>query len=345
MIRALARFALLAWAAATVAAAGWALAQHPFARPIIERSAEDARAALARAMTRAATPEALAAQLTAALAADDPDAIALTLAIADDHATALPADLRARAQARLDADQGWLATAESCVTCMADIRSCRSLALIGACAIPFELSPAGDVNALRRQGTAWIAGNEVDELEAALAGVGLAATAATVATLGGSAPLKIGVTTLRVARRAEALTPGLSRALIRTAREAGGAERLAAVAGDVTRIARATSPAEVLGVLRLADDAADLARLARLTEVAGADSRKALALLGKARALRLLNRVSQAAVATLGLIALAVAQVTALALAALKLALRRALSRRRPRSPVAEPPISRDHRR
>ncbi|MFB2595617.1 hypothetical protein ACEYYB_12295 [Paracoccus sp. p4-l81] len=346
MIRAIARLALLIWAGVTVAAAAGALSQHPFAQPLVERSADQARAALSRAMARAATPEALAARIEAALAADDADQIALMLAIADDQATPLPADLRARATERLAQDQGWMATAGACLTCMADIRSCRSLTLIGACAIPFEISPAGDVNALRRQGMAWASGDDVDEIEAALAGLGLAATAATVATVGGAAPIKTGVTALRVARRAEAISPGLNAALIRATREAGGAERLADMAGDVTRIARATSPAEVLGVVRLADDAPDLARLARLAEVAGPDSRKALTLLGKARALRVLNRVSTAAVAAIGLVALAAAQVTALALAALKLALRRALHHRpAPSARLAPPPISRDHRR
>lgn len=344
MIRALARLALLLWAITTVAAAAWALAQHPFAQPVIERTADQARAALTRAMARAATPEELTARITAALAADDPDQVALMLAIADDHATPLPADLRAQAQAVVEADQGWMATVGACMSCMADIRSCKSLSLIGACAIPFELSPAGDVNALRRQGMAWASGEDVDEVEATLAGLGLAATAATVATVGGAAPVKIGVGALRVARQADALSPGLTRVLTRAATEAGGVERLTSVAGDVTRIARATSPAETLPLLRLADDAPDLARMARLAEVAGPDTRKAVTLLGKARALRALNRVSTLAVAAIGLVALAGAQVLALALAALKLALRPRRARSARSGRVAEPPLSRHNR-
>lgn len=329
MIRALARLALLLWAVATVAAAGWALAHHPFARPVLERSADEVRAALTRAMAREVTPDWLFPRLQVALEDDDPDQIELLMQIAADHGITPPEHLRARVQARLAEEQGWKATAQSCAACMGDINACRSLSQIGTCAIPFELSPLGDLNALRRNADSWLHDQPVDQLEVGLALAGLAATGATVVTAGGSAPVKIGATALRVARRADALSPGMTRALRRAATEAGGAERLAGMAGDVTRIARATSPAEVLPVLRLAQDAPDLARLTRFAESAGQKTRKALIVLGKARALRALNRLSTLAVATIGLVALAAAQIGALMAAILKLLLRRAVAPRR----------------
>lgn len=359
MIRALARTAILIWTLACLAASGVILARHPFAAPMVERTGAEARAALARAVAATVSPEWLAPRLAAAVAEGDADAAALHLELAAEHGIALPEDLHAEAEALVAARGGTWETAADCAACAWDITACRTLAQIGACAIPVELSPLGDLNALRRAGTDWITGAEVDEVEAGLALVGLAATGAILVSGGTSLTLKAGATALRMARRTGALTPGLGRALadagrglirwqelpavlgrrvpVETAVDQARWAALGAMAADIGRIAARTSPAEALTLLRHAEDGADLARLARLAEAAGPDTRKSLAVLGKARAFRTLARLSDLALAAVGALALLAAQVGALLASAAKLLLRRALGPGR----VAKPRRSR----
>lgn len=331
MIRAAARLALALWAAVSVTLAAWTFAQRPFGAPLVARSAEQARIALSRAVADRATPEWLAPRLDAAIAADAPDEVRLYLDLAGEQDIALPDGTRARAAAVLATDEGFWAGAASCATCAWDIAACRSVAAIGGCALPIELSPLGDLNALRRAGTDWLTGAEVDEVEAALAALGLGATATIVVSGGGSAAVKLGATALRLARRMGALPPGL----LRAAQDASGAAlrgtdegaALTALVKDLGKVASHTSASEALVLLRYAEDAPALARLARLAEVAGPDTRKTLAVLGPARAFRLLTRVGDLALAAAGLAGLLLGQLAALAGAVLKLAARRALRR------------------
>uniref|UniRef100_UPI0035B4539B hypothetical protein n=1 Tax=Paenirhodobacter enshiensis TaxID=1105367 RepID=UPI0035B4539B len=326
-VRALARLALALWTVAALSGAIWGLMQNPLAHPFTERTTQAARSALERALAEAATPDELTTRLTAAVAAQDRDRIRLLLDLAQDRHIALSEALRTGAEAALARD--WTETAGACARCTVDVAACPSLTLIGACTLPFQISPAGDVAALGQAGWAWASGQPVDGLDAALAAVGLAATGATIASgglgAGATLPVKVGASALRIARRAKALSPGLSRALREAASEAGGTARLSTMAGDVTRIAKATSPAEVLPILRLADDEADLSRLARLSEVAGPETPRALEMLGKARSLRLLHRLGDAAIMALGGLMALIGQLGALLGAGLSAMLRRGL--------------------
>jgi hypothetical protein len=305
VIRRIALVTRLGWTAAILAAAVWSLSQNPFAVPVIARSADEIRLALTRAVARAVTPGWLIPRLAAAVEAGAPDDIRLYLDLAAERRIAIPDDLAARAAGVIAASEGVLATLGACGGCMADITACESLALISACALPFELSPLGDLNALRRAGVAWFADEQVDELEVALASVGLAATAAVIASGGTSATVKLGATVVRLARRMGALQPGLLRAFRGAVVAGDDFVLLGRLAGDVGRVRAATSTAETLTLLRLADTPDDLARLARLAEAAGPDTRKAVAVLGPARALRLVDRVA-------GIVVMAIAALAAL---------------------------------
>ena len=351
MIRRLARLALALWAAGSMALAGYVLAQHPFATPLVAQGEAAARAALTRAIAATATPEWIVARLAVAVAEAVPLDVALYLDLARDQGAVLPADLRAEAEAMVAADQGKLARVVDCGVCMLDIGSCQTLTQIGACAIPFELTPLGDVNALRRAAVAKASGGEVDALEAGLALAGLVATGLVLTSGGTSATVKVGATGLRLARKLGRVPERLlteladaARALIHwdampdvllrrapaeAALDAASWARLSGMTSDAGRIVSATSPAEALLLLRHAEDAQDLARLARLAEVAGPDTRRAVAVLGKARAFRALTRISDLALAAMGLVGLVLAQVGAVLAALIKLALRRTLHPRR----------------
>lgn len=337
-LRAWARTALLLWSLATLAAGAWVMAQNPLAAPLAERGLDQARAALTRATAARATPDWLIPRIEAALEADDRITLQVLADLAADQRTPLPADLDARLRAALD--PGAWQTVGDCGSCMLDVTQCPSLALVAACTLPFELSPAGDAAALMRQGGTWAGGGEPDRIEVALATLGLAATAGTLVTAGGSLSVKGAATTLRVARRADALSPGMTRALAAAARSPDPARALGDIATDLRRIGAHTSIPEVLPILRLADGPEDLRALSRLSEAAGPVTSRHLAVLGKGGSLRLLHRLSDLAMAALALAALILSQLAGLLAALAQLALRRLLRpERRGRTRVHAPSL------
>ncbi|MGR3248018.1 MAG: hypothetical protein ACU0DJ_01295 [Paracoccus sp. (in: a-proteobacteria)] len=327
-LRIVARSILLLWAVFSFVATAWVLSHHPFVNPLVQRSAAEARVALSTAVARQVSLDWLVPRLQAALAEDDMQRVTLLNDIASDHSVILPPDLQRQVTEAVAAHEGWRATMSDCRLCITDVARCPSLSLVAACTLPFELSPAGDAAALARQGGNLITGAEIDEVEAALAGIGLAATISTVVTVGSSLTLKGAATVLRVARRADALSPGLRYALREAARGPAPAATFGSVAGDIRHLATRTSNAEVLSLLRHADSPRDLRALTRLSDVAGPDTGRTLEVLGKARTMRLLSRISDLALAAMGLVALVLGQLAVMAGAALKLWLRSLLRQR-----------------
>ncbi|WP_226779313.1 hypothetical protein [Oceaniglobus trochenteri] len=329
---------------ATGGATLWALSQHPFAAPFVERSIEDAGRVLSRHMALRATPEFLVGEVEQALADDDMDRLLIALETATAQGITLPRPLMERALVQAEAAESTTRRLSDCAACAWDIAQCKTVAAIAACALPVEITPLGDLNALRRAAADYGAGDPVDRLDLGLALAGLAATGAIVVTAGGSAGIKAGATVLRLARRAGALTPGLSRVLTRNAdvlRDAGAIPgwlagrvpleqvadtakltRLSLIAGDLGTVARQTSPADTVVLLRHVDSAEDAARLARLSRVQGGQSRATIHILGKSRAFRALVRLSDLALATLALLGALAAQVVTLLLAGLRRVLR-----------------------
>jgi hypothetical protein len=353
-MRRLARLCLVLAAVANAAATAWVLSQNPFASAVVMRTDGELRRALERAMARTVTGEWLLPRLEVALAEGDRDRLEMLAGLAATHGIALPPGILEQIGREL-APPDFAERAAECAACAWDVRTCPSLRFIAACALPVELTPAGDANALRRQAALWIAGEEVDGIETGLALVGLGATAAVLVSGGSGAVVKAGATVARLARRMGSLSPGLTR-LLREAAEvpvrwdrvapllSGRAAldevvdlsrlfRLGEVAGEIGSLAMRTSPAEALVLLRHVDSAEDAARLARLSAVTGPETRAAIEVLGKARAFRALVRVSDLALAAIGLVALLAAQIGSALLSLLLAVLRRALAPR----PVARP--------
>ncbi|MFN3294148.1 MAG: hypothetical protein ACK4S2_10130 [Gemmobacter sp.] len=303
------------------------LAQHPFAAPLVERSIDDTARELERAFKATFTPGWVEGALAQALAAGD-QARALWLAdLALAEGVALNPEQAQQIAALRAQQEGLLAGAIDCALCAWDIRSCRSLPQIAACAIPVELTPLGDANALRRQALAALHGAEVDRLETGLALVGLGATALVVLTGGSSAALKAGASGLRVARRMGSVSPDLGRVLADAAdlpvnwtaalrnapldeiTDAAKLARLGNIARDLGKVAANTAPADALILLRHVDSADDAARLARLSDAARARTLSRVEVLGKARAFRAMVRVSDVALATLAALYAAAVQI------------------------------------
>ena len=309
----------------------WSLNQSPFTRPFVEAAPAQIERSLQRAMARQVSPDWLAAELGHALEARDLDRIETLVLVAEDHGLSpLPEQQKEIEALRADSSGFW-ATTQNCALCMADIESCPSLALMGSCSIPFELTPLGDANALRRAGLAVWEGEPVDKLDVSLALVGLGATTAVVVTGGSSVTVKAGATVLRLARRMGTLTPSFMRTLARlsditlrgdlilpymrgsvpasrvvdTARLNG----LGEVATDLSRVAANTSLTDTVRLMRHVDDATDARRLARVSEVTGPRTAAVFDVLGKQRVFRALVRLSDAAIAAAALIYLTLLQI------------------------------------
>ena len=310
----------------SLGATGWALSTNPLAAPLVERTGTDLILSLERSVRRGASEEWIDAALRSAMAAEDAERAAMLVALADDLDRPVDTDLRAAAATLAAARAGWSGFASDCAACVADVAQCPSTDALLACAVPFELSPLGDANALRRAASAWAAGADVDRFEAGLAALGLGATAAAVTTGGATLPIKAGAGLMRMARRMGTVTPGLQRLVSAVARpdraadvvrgtapvaalvDAGAAGRLRDVAADLGRVREAAGTAPTLRLLRVVDGPADARGLARTATAMGPRTERTFAVLGKARTMRAGLRLTRGAAAALILLWLTAVQ-------------------------------------
>jgi len=200
-------------------------------------------------------------------------------------------------------------------------------------AVTADFTVIGDARDLYEQYQNLQAGKEVNELITALAGVGVGLTAITVLSSGSAAPLKTGSSTLKMATRANKLSPKMQSVLIKQATDlfdyktfllATRGEKsldnlrqvaikaynpkalnaLSDTATQVNSIRKSTSLVDTLDILRYADSADDLRRLEKLSVKYGTETKGVLKLLGKgalgtARVLRYATELAIAALASL----------------------------------------------
>lgn len=297
---------------------GLQIANTPALSPVIDRTAAEIAALTDRMVAREATPARLDALISARLAEDPRNWVALeALAeVAAEQGFPLP---EAYAQA-WEEESGLMALSGDCLGCIWDIRTCSlSSALI--CKAPILLTPVEDLRGVVKAGSDYSMGQPVDQLDLGLSVVGLVATAALVATGGTSATVKAGTATIRLARGMGRLSPALTARMaaamtdgirwadlpkVRGADDAVALVRvealrpLADTVADLGRIAEAAGPVRALHLLPLVDDAVDARHLARASEALGARTVSRAEVLGKSRLLRATVRVSDTAI---GLIA------------------------------------------
>ena len=175
-----------------------------------------------------------------------------------------------------------------------------------------DLFVLGDVRDALREGTRLAAGRDGDELVLGLACVGLAVTAGTYATVGAAAPVRVGLTVVKAARKTgrlggamaawinralrevvdwTALTRAISSASIaepaaamRGAREAVKVEKaqeLVRLVGDVGRVQARAGTRAALDGLKVAEGSRDMSRIARLAAAKGGKTRAILKLAGR----------------------------------------------------------------
>lgn len=250
-------------------------------------------------------------EIEAALAADDIDLATSFLDLAREQHIAVNQNLVARVAAANSATAVAVRTTKNFAEGLITGEPRDAVGFAGTAL--GDLFVFGDIRDALREGSRFAAGDEADELILGLAGVGLAVTAGTYASLGVGAPARIGISLLKGARKTgrlgEKLAASLGRSL-RMAAEGSGLSRLASNASLLHPVAavRAARDAVKLdragGVLRLIEDTErvqakagtraamdglkiaerpqDMARLARLAEKKGGKTRAILKLGGRA---------------------------------------------------------------
>ena len=159
-----------------------------------------------------------------------------------------------------------------------------------------DLFVFGDIRDALREGKRLAAGEQADELVLGLASVGIAITAGTYLTFGAAAPVRAGLTLVKVARKTGSLGGELAGNIGRMVRQAGfsGASPVLAVraardavkveraggllnlARDVGRLERAAGGRAAFDGLKVAKEPAEVTRVARLAEKEGSRTRAIL---------------------------------------------------------------------
>jgi hypothetical protein len=175
-----------------------------------------------------------------------------------------------------------------------------------------DLFVFGDIRDAVREGSRLARGEHADEMVLGLAGLGIAVTAGTYASLGAGTPARIGLSLTKAARKTGRMTArmgawvghslrevvdwtALRRTVggasltepvvaVRAAREAvklEKSEELARMLGDIGRVQRKAGTGAALDGLKIAEGPRDVSRIARLAESRGTGTRAILRLFGR----------------------------------------------------------------
>jgi hypothetical protein len=261
-------------------------------------------------LKRAFTSERVAREMDAALEAGDADLATSFLDLARDRGVALDAAL----VARVNMANSTVAVATRTVSNfgrgfisgeMGDFAGLAGTALSDVLVI-------GDIRDAVREGSRFAGGEQADELILGLACVGLAITAGTYASLGASAPARVGVSAVKAARKTGQISTHMAEwlnrsvhdivdwaavkrvslgasltepaATFRAARQVvrtDKADDLVRLAGDIGQVqAKAGARAAVEG-LKIAQGPREVSRIATLAEAKGTRTRAILKTLGR----------------------------------------------------------------
>lgn len=191
-------------------------------------------------------------------------------------------------------------------------------------AVSADFTVIGDVRDLRKEYLKYQAAKPVNELIVLLSGTGIGLTALAVGSLGSTAPVKAGASTIKLAVKSQRLSirfqkqllklgrkvfdwPAFIRALKqdksinnmrRAAKKAYRPEAikpLQAIANKVNTIRKSSSTTDTLFLLKFVEDTNDLRRLEKVTLKHGAKTKGLFKLLGKGviRTTRVLKRTTE----------------------------------------------------
>ena len=271
---------------------------------------DDPQALSSHALSANLDDNRLALELDSALAAGDIDLAISFDVLAKQQALRVPERLRRR----LDEETSTAATVKRSAgdffRGVAQGQASGGAGLAGVVAA--DLTGIGDLRDLAAEARKASRGEEPDRLTIGLAAAGLALTAATIAAVGVTLPVRAGVSTLRTAARTGRLSrplmaeiTGLASRVIEPAAlsTAGSAlarfdvvaarasisgainplavRRIQQVAGDVSMLGRRAGVRAAQDGLAIAENSADLRRLARLADARGPSTRAVLKVLGR----------------------------------------------------------------
>jgi hypothetical protein len=243
-----------------------------------------------------------------ALTVGDVDLAASMIDLAQQHQVVLPKDLIDRVEA--ESASTALETASDAWDGFISGEASNEAALSGA--IAADLVGWGDVRDLHGEASSYLAGERVDQVTVAVASAGLILTGVTIVTIGAALPAKVGLSTIKLARRAGKLSAGLAtdvaglarraineRALVDFGRAAKGVDPRAMLAAaksfvkpdavkkftdlgeDVSTIGRNSGHRGVMDVLAKAEKVDDVRQAARVSRKYGNGARGALYFTGK----------------------------------------------------------------
>ncbi len=249
-------------------------------------------------------------EIEAALAANDADLAKSFVALAHDRSLPLGEGLLQRVDAASTAAASASSTAQDFARGFISGEPDDVVSLAGTAL--GDLFVFGDIRDAIREGARWAAGESADQVVLGLACVGIAITAGTYATLGASAPARIGLSIAKAARKTgrlggrmgEAIArslrgvvdwSALRRALagasltepavaVRAAREAVKIEKaddLFHLARDVGRVQTKAGTQAAFDGLKVAESPREMSRVAKLAESKGNQTRAILKFLGR----------------------------------------------------------------
>jgi len=304
MLLSAASFLLLTWQA-------YDFYSSPVISYVIDRQVVQIENRVKMQLLKFATPEHIALRLQEALqpVPADWEGIALLAEFSADNQVEIPQSLLDEIEARRQVERGEEERfLSACYRCMKDSENCP-ISLAKSCDIAVELTPVGDVRSINTALDDWLAGRPVDTLETGLATVGLAATVGSLFTAGSAYSIKVGASTVKVARKIGSISKPLARFLRRNTKglldfsriprdwRTNPSSIMAAV--SVSKLSELKSlmlnlgglrtnvgTAKTLRLLRAVEDGTDAHRLRLASDVLKADTPKALEVLGKNRLLK-----------------------------------------------------------
>jgi len=305
-----ARIAVPLALAVASALAALAAAPRAFEAQVLLAAQDDPAALADHAVARSFDAAVATREIDAALAANDADLAMSFLALARERNLPIDPALADKVE-RANAS---LATASRSLGSFARgliVGEAEDISGLAGTAVG-DLFVLGDVRDALREGTRLAAGRDGDELVLGLACVGLAVTAGTYATVGAAAPVRVGLTVVKAARKTGrlggAMAAWINRALrevvdwtalkraissasiaepaaaMRGAREAVKVEKaqeLVRLVGDVGRVQARAGTRAALDGLKVAEGSRDMSRIARLAAAKGGKTRAILKLAGR----------------------------------------------------------------
>ncbi len=213
-------------------------------------------------------------EIDAALAANDPELADSFVELARERAIAIDSGRLAEVESAKKVAASAASTARSFARGLV-LGETDSIAAFGGTALG-DLFVFGDLRDASRQGIQFARGEPMDKAVLSLSLAGIALTAGTYVSLGALAPVRLGLSVIKVGAKAGRIGARFLRAA-RLER----LENLARAAGDLGRVQRKAGGRAAIEGLKLAEEPKDLGRLAQLAAAKGGKTRAVLKLLGR----------------------------------------------------------------